>query len=228
MRRRLAAPGVAFATIGGLLVALTPLPTFTLKGGLATSGGYALALQIVLSLFLLAAIDDLPQSSPVDMSARRGGRPITPGYTDTTSDIRLALLRFYLWHPLSALFLAFGLATSLAALLIGLLPARSEAALIAVLLATALAQLSRLGLGYFGWCAGYAAGSVLALIRFDPSREPGSTQLVWLALVGGLWTFWGAIYGVKWLNRRRHGQRNDGKEHNIAILFLRTKSDLRT
>lgn len=212
MRRyyRLAAPGAAFAAIGGLLLLLAPLPAFRLVGGYATSGGYALALQVVLTLFLLTAVDDLQQPLPVDALAR-GDRAVAGRSTMTTSDIRHALLPFYLRRPLAALFLAFGVATSLAALLIGWVdPNRSsEVTLAAVLVVTALVQLPALAWGLPGWCAGFAAGSALALVRFG-GEDFEARARVWLPLVVGLWGLWGLVYGVKSLTRlgmtRRKGR----------------------
>jgi hypothetical protein len=212
---RLAAPGAAFAAIGGLLLLLAPLPEFRLVGGYVTSGGYALALQVVLTLFLLTAIDDFQQPLPVDAPAR-GDRAVAVRSTMSTSDTRHALLHLYRRRPLAALFLAFGVATSLAALLIGWLdPNRSsEVALAAVLVVTALVQLPAPAWGLPGWCAGFATGSVLALAGFG-DEDLEARVLGWLPLVVGLWALWGLVYGVTSLTRSRMARH---KGHDMAAV----------
>jgi hypothetical protein len=202
---RLAAPAASFALVGGALLVFAPLPGFELRGGIATSGGYALALQIVLTLFLLGGVDD---PLMVDWPSRDSRRR-TLGTARVVSDVRRALPRFYLWRPLPALFLAFGVSTSLAVVLIGLLDKsdsfeldsvsvrHSELVLAAILTVTALLQMPRLAPGFLGWCAGFAAGSALAQLRFDPPVHL-YTALSWLTLVVVLW---GLTKGVVTLRR---------------------------
>jgi hypothetical protein len=79
----------------------------------------------------------------------------------------------------------------------------SEAALATVLVATALVQVPALAPGFFGWCAGLAAGSVLAVIRFDPEADRAAVAQRWISLVVGLWAVWGLYYGAMVLRRRR-------------------------
>src|ERR1700694_3315596 len=56
---RLLSPGIIFTILGLIVLAAGKWPWFHLRGGLVTVGLYALALQIVLSALLIAAIDDL-------------------------------------------------------------------------------------------------------------------------------------------------------------------------
>jgi hypothetical protein len=204
---RLAAPGLAFAAIGGLLLVLAGRPAFALVGGLKTSGAYALALQVVLASFLLAAVDDLRQPFTADPHDYEPDRA-TPSTAHATSHIRHALPRFYLCRPLPASLLAFGLATSLAALLIGSLdPARvvhlddagsvslSEAVLAALLIVSSLAQLPVLDRGFFGWCVGFGAGCFVALRQFERDAGVAPNPFTWLALVVGLVVVGGIVYG---------------------------------
>ena len=117
MRRqlRLAAPAGSFAAVGVILLAFGASPEMRLRGGFTTSGGYALALQLLLALFLLAVIDDLQEPLPTERPG--AGRLLATGRAASPSNIHFPLLQFYLSNPLAALLLAFGLASSLGVLL---------------------------------------------------------------------------------------------------------------
>jgi hypothetical protein len=198
---RLAAPGAAFAGIGILLLVLAPLPNFTLIGGLTTSGGYALAIEVVLSMFLLATIDDLQQPLATDAHASVGDA-VNPGARDITPDIRSALRDFYRKRPLPALLLGFGLSTSVAALLIGAFEGVSwmvptEVVIAVILVLSSVVQLPTVGRGFFGWTVGFTLGSGIALHQFEREVNRGPQTTAWLALVAGLWALGGIAYGVK-------------------------------
>jgi hypothetical protein len=204
-RLRLAAPAIAFAAVGAILLFFGPSPELRLKGGFATSGAYALALQLVLASFLLAVIDDLQEPLPRE-------RPMTGLVTSgevVPEDIRRALLHFYLSSPIAALLLAFGLASSLGVLLSGLLDGaafaprlidsglpRSAVAMGVLLAVTSLAQLRARRAGFPGWCVGFAAGSTLAQIQFVAGVDINRTWQISLIAVVALVALWGAAHAV--------------------------------
>jgi len=193
---RLAAPGAAFAAIGVLLLVLAPLPSFTLVGGLVTSGCYALAVQIVLAMLLLAAIEDLQQ--PLDGQGSAGGTA-TAG---TGSHLRAALLDFYRRHPLPAALLGFGLATSVTAVFVGVLggvPHTAPTAVVVALLLvlSSVVQAPIVGRGYFGWTTGAAVGGFLALQQFDRIATFAPLLIAWIALLALLWVLGGIAYAVR-------------------------------
>jgi hypothetical protein len=217
MRRqlRLAAPAIAFAAVGVILLVFGPSPEMRLKGGIATSGGYALALQLVLALFLFAVIDDLQE--PLTTERPAVGRLLATGRT-TPADIRLALLQFYLSSPLAALLLAFGLAASLDVLLSGLLEgaafaprlldgglAPSAVPMGVLLVLTSLAQLPARRAGFLGWCVGFVAGSSLAQIQFVAGVDIALTLQSSVVIVVALAVLWGVVNGVRAARRARLG-----------------------
>lgn len=212
-RLRLAAPAIAFAAVGAVLLFFGPYPDMRLKGGFATSGAYALALQLVLASFLLAFIDDLQEPLPRERPVR--GHFLTSGEV-VPEDIRRALLQFYLSSPLAALLLAFGLALSLGVLLSGLLDGatyaprlidsglpRSAVAMGVLLLLTSLAQLRAPRAGFPGWCVGFAAGSALAQIQFVAGVAIDRTWQVALVAALALIVLWGAAHIVGAVRRAR-------------------------
>lgn len=195
-RYRLSAPAAAFALIGTMLL-LTPDMGFQLRGGLATSGSYALALQVVLALLLLAVIDDLHDPQPP--TTGYGGHSASP--PDPAFDIRQALMHFYAWKPVPMSFAAFGLATSLTAIAIGLFDRpgvfrfaeypgmalrHSEIVMGTVIVAMALLQLRKARWGYFGWCVGTAVGTAAAEIQMDPEAQLSPTVIGWSAFAAAL------------------------------------------
>lgn len=206
-RLRLAGPAIAFAAVGGILLVFGPYPEMRLRGGFTTSGAYALALQVVLALFLLAVVDDLQQPLPKQRSGR--GRLFAIGRV-APANLRTALLQFYLSNPLAALFLSFGLAASLGVLLSGLLDgewyapmlldsglARSAVPMAALLVVTSLAQLPTPGAGLPGWCVGFAAGSCLAQIHFVAQVDVNRTWQASFVIVGALTVLWGLAHVVR-------------------------------
>jgi hypothetical protein len=214
-RLRLAGPAMAFAAVGGVLLVFGHNPEMRLEGGFATSGGYALALQLVLALFLLAVIDDLQE--PLPMSRPGVGR-LHATCRAMPADIRLALLQFYLVSPLAALALSFGFASSLGVLLSGLLDgtesaprlldnglARSAEPMAVLLVVTSLAQLPARRAGVLGWCVGFAAGSSLAQIQFVAGVDIGLTWQRALVIVVALVVLWGIAHGVHTARRIQPG-----------------------
>jgi hypothetical protein len=159
----LAAPAAAFAVVGLALLVLGDSREFQLIGGLTTSGSYALALQVVLALFLLGGVDDLHQPLIVGSSVRNGRRR-GPDTDRPLFDMRHALARYYLTRPLPAFFLALGFSVSLTTVFIGLLDGTdhkiwlgsfewvrwSEVAAAAILAVATLVQIRRPGLGFLG------------------------------------------------------------------------------
>jgi hypothetical protein len=212
-RLRLAAPAIAFGAVGAILLLFGPNPEMRLKGGLATSGAYVLALQLVLASFLLAVIDDLQEPLPRERPVH--GHFLTSGEV-VPEDIRRALLQFYLSSPLAALLLAFGLASSLGVLLSGLLDGaayaprlidsglpRSAVAMGALLLLTSLAQLRARRVGFLGWCVGFAAGSALAQIQFVAGVDIDRTWQISLIAIVALIVLWGVAHIVSAVRRAR-------------------------
>lgn len=217
MRRyyRLAAPGAAFAAIGVLLLVLAPLPSFTLVGGLVTSGCYALAVQIVLTMLLLAAIEDLQQ--PLDGHGGAGGT----ASTGTGSNLRGALLDFYRRHPLPAALLGFGLATSVTAVFVGALggvPQMAPTAVVVALLLvlSSVVQVPAVGRGFFGWTAGAALGGFLALQRFDRVASFAPLLIASIVLLALLWVLGGIAYAVRKGKRGAAPAAQESKRHAAA------------
>lgn len=214
MRRseRLSAPAASFAVVGTALLIFGAAPAFQMRGGLTTSGGYALALQIVLALVLLGGVDVLSRPLIAVTSTRNGRRRPDPGRP--LFDIRRALARHYLSRPAPAFFLALGFSVSLATMLIGLLdhPDRrvalgsllvmpwSEVASASILVVATLVQIRRPGPGFLGWCPGFAVGNALTQISFDADAEAGLTWLTWLGLallLSLLWVLAGAAMAFR-------------------------------
>jgi hypothetical protein len=214
-RLRLAAPAIAFATVGAILLVFGPSSEMRLKGGFATSGAYALALQLVLTLLLLAVIDDLQEPLPREQPAR--GHLLATGHV-VSADIRRALLQFYLSNPLAALLLAFGLASSLGVLLTGLLDGvayaprlvdsgltRSAVTMGVLLVVTSLAQLPARRAGFPGWCVGFAIGSTLVQIQFVAGIDIERTWRTALVTVVALLVLWGVAHVVAAVRGARPG-----------------------
>jgi hypothetical protein len=213
----LAAPAAGFAVVGLALLVFGGSREFQLVGGLTMSGSYALALQVVLALLLLGGIDDLRQPLIVGTSARNG-RHRTPDTSRLLFDMRHALMRYYLSRPLPAFFLAFGLSVSLVTALIGLLDGTghlmgpgslgalrwSEVAAASILAVATLVQVRRPRPGFLGWCPGFAVGSALTHLVFDPQTD--QTGLTWLGLARLLSVLWALALAAVALTRRRRGR----------------------
>jgi hypothetical protein len=211
----LAYPAASFATVGVVLLIFGNLPGLRLVGGLTTSGTYALALQVVLALFLLGGVDDLPQPLIAAASTRkiRRGSP-DPGRP--LFDMRRALARYYATRPLPAFFLALGFSMSLTTLLIGVLdiPSRqielgslmvvrwSEMASAVILALATLVQARRPGPGFLGWCPGFAIGTATTQLVFDPQADSGYTLLSWFTVVVLLSAVWVLAFVAAALRRR--------------------------
>lgn len=217
MRRSeyLAAPAAGFASVGLALLILGSSRDFQLIGGLTTSGAYALALQVVLALLLLGGVDDLHQPLTVGTSVRNGRRRGPDTYRQLL-DMRRALARYHLTRPLPAFFLAAGFSVSLVTALIGLVDRTghvvtlgsfgespwSEVAAAAILTIATLVQIRRPGLGFLGWCPGFAVGTALTQLVFDPQADPTYTWLTWLGLALLLTVPWALALAVVALRRR--------------------------
>ena len=204
---RAGTPAFAFAVVGGLLLLLVPTVLPPIVGGLAGVAGYGLALQLVLTLFLLTAVDDF-QDVRVPSSWR--------AVTESAFDLHRTIPRYYRTKPVPAAFLAFGVAATLAALVIGLVDGGpthgylygtlvvrvSVFTMAALLLLTALVQVRRFGNGFFGWCTGFALGVAFAEIQFSAGTVVESTFLGWLGYAAGLCLVAGVGLVVMALRRR--------------------------
>ncbi|MFG1643445.1 hypothetical protein ACGFMK_24385 [Amycolatopsis sp. NPDC049252] len=209
---RLAAPAYAAAALGLIMLLTASMPYFQLTGGIAMTGGYTVALQLVLASSLLAAIDDFDDPGALSATGGRVGLPEADRTTPLSS--RNALLRFYLRRPGPALLAGFGSACSLSAIMIGLLDhgnyaveawglRYSELAMAVILPLTALPQLVKRGLGFFGWCWGMAAGVVLAQTFLDQGIERVQTILGWAGEAGVISLLGLVVKGIQIVARRR-------------------------
>lgn len=223
MRRlyRLAAPAIAFALIGSLLLLLAPSPAFELHGGLATSAAYALALQITLSLFVFIAVDDLEDPRLITPRHDVGRVVNARGSAANAFAMKHALVSFYLWRPLPAFLLALGGSMSIAALAIGLLDRpfgvhsvhqsvgvrNSDIALAAVLAATTLPQLPAGGRGFFGWTIGFSAGTSITQVALSFNVDVYKTALFWAGVAAGLCAVGIVRLGITAFLRRRKSRR---------------------
>jgi hypothetical protein len=172
MRAGFYAPATVFALLGVLDLSLAHVTFFQLRGGLSTYGAYVLALQVVLTMFLVAAIDDARDSAFADWHGLRD---------------------FYASRPVPALLLAFGVAASMTTIAVGvlgrntmMLPLRpgvatmwSELALGVVFVLTVLVQVGAEGRGAAGWCVGFAGGCVAGQIQLAANVNMPLTVLGW-------------------------------------------------
>ncbi|HUC22779.1 MAG TPA: hypothetical protein VMA73_08745 [Streptosporangiaceae bacterium] len=198
---RLLSPGVAFASLGIIVLAAGEWNWFQLRGGLVTLGLYGLALQIVLSALLTSGINDLSGSD----RWHRAGSSARPINSQGLAD-------FYLRSFLPALLLGFGLGASLSALAVGsfhdtglepdlLLKGfgvhRSEGTLGLVLVVGAALAWRRGGSAYFGWVIGVGLAAVFGQAVFVPWTDVAGTVLGWGGLAAvlcllRLLALWGA------------------------------------
>jgi hypothetical protein len=203
---RAGSPAFAFAVVGGLFLWLVPTVLPPIVGELRGAALYALAVQVALTLLLLAAIDDFQ-----DVRVPSAWRVTQSGFA-----VRRTVPRVYRTRALPALFLSFGVAVTVSAFVIALVdegPGHgyvhgtlvirfSELVMTGVLLVTALAQLWRFGNGYFGWCIGFAAGVACAEMRYSAGNVPESTFLGWAGYAAGLCLLGGVVAGVLAFRRR--------------------------
>jgi hypothetical protein len=118
---RLLSPGILFASVGLAVLLVSGWPWFQMRGGLATTGGLAFALQFVLSMVALSAIDDLAHSSTPAFAGGRAGRGSGGLIEISTRPISfsqafLELHRRTFWP---AFLVAFGAGATLSALVAG-------------------------------------------------------------------------------------------------------------
>jgi hypothetical protein len=221
-RRRLRSPAVAFSVIGLLGLYAASVPGTLLRGGLAGNGLYLLALQFVASAMAMSAIDDSRDPQLADAGSEPWWRTNSPPPGLASFQLRRALLQFYLWYPMAACLLAWGLSISLSFIAIGILdrglevddgfgPALdaprvhdSEVALGSLLVLTVLLTLSRRGLGRYGWVVGFAMGVVVTQVTLNVSASDSGTAANWALLGAGLIAL-SVIYAVaqRLLGRRR-------------------------
>jgi hypothetical protein len=208
-RRRLRSSAVAFSVLGLIGLSYAAQPGMAFRGGLAGVGLYLLTLQLVVSALAISAIDDSrdPQLMDPAGESRWRIRPSTPGAA--TFQLRRALWHFYLRHFLSASLLAWGLATSLSMIAIGVLdhgrspgtvgalavalPAdrvrASDLALGTVLLLTVLLTLRHRGAGRYGWVVGFVTAVLIAQVSFNIGWDEEATAGYWMLSGAALLTF---------------------------------------
>jgi hypothetical protein len=199
---RLLSPGVVFAVLGVIVLVAGEWAWFQMRGGLLTTGGYVLALQIVLSALLSSSIDDLSPGSftlPVHRIGRGSGELIA--ISTRPISFSRALLDFYRRPFWPVLLLGFGVGASLSALAYGFFlwtgrtdvpplrtlgTNRSEVA-IGTLLLLGAAILWRQGdRSYYGWVIGVTVAAVIGQYRFVPTTNIGGTLAGWGGLAIGL------------------------------------------
>jgi hypothetical protein len=197
---RLLSPGIVFACLGLVVLLVSKLTWFHLRGGLTTLGLYTLALQLVLSALLISAIDDLSGGGPA-LLWHRAGRG-TGEFLDISArpiSFSRGLIEFYRRPFWPAFLLGFGLGASLSALAAGffeeganITPAiefgsvsmrRSEAVLGVILLLGAALLWWRGGRSYFGWVIGICLATALGQIVFVPSTSVYLTLASWGSLI---------------------------------------------
>ncbi len=222
-RHRLWAPAVAFCVLGLTLLVWTTRGDLDLHGGPVTGGLYTLALQIVLSAFLLSAIDDFRDPGLAERRPRRRWYRLETAANAGPLRIRQALWRFYFWRPVPAFVLALGLGIPLAVVAIGALdglsdtglaggvyvPALegqaygSEVAMGLVLAAVALPLAWRRATGVIGWVTGFSTGVLLAQLAHQPGTDLTATVQGYTAFGALLCGIWVARLGVDRIVRRR-------------------------
>ncbi len=205
---RLFAPGLAFGIVGVLVLWAGADDDYELRGGPVVSGVYGIAMQVVLSLLLLASIDDFG-----DRSRARRMTPVAHGLVDHYNEraqsygFAHALARFYLDLFAPMALLAFGVGATLSAIVDGALSSRefsgwslhpSEFAMGSILLVGAAFLLVKGTLGSFcGWCIGFAMATALGQGSFvegtDDATVPAwglfaaalcATRVLWWIVTG--------------------------------------------
>jgi hypothetical protein len=195
---RLLSPGIVFATLGIVVFSVSKLSWFQVRGGLMTIGLYALAIQIVLSALLIAAIDDLSGSGLWHRVGRGTGKL---GISARPISFSRGLVEFYQRPFWPACLAGFGLGASLSVLIVGSFHEtgttpdfafqslgifRSEAVLGLILIFVAALLWWRGGRSYFGWVIGMVLATVIGQMVFVPKTDAGATIAGWGGLMIGL------------------------------------------
>jgi hypothetical protein len=181
---------------------------FHVRGGLMTVGLYGLAFQIVLSLLLVFAIDDLSSSGLWHLIGRSTGELVD--ISARPIGFSRALMEFYRRPFWPAFLLGFGLGASISAFAVGLFQEatapsdylsvglgmhRSEVTLGAILLLGS-AFLWRHGRSYFGWSIGVSLATVLGQIAFVPGTNIYLTATSWGSLAIALCLLRVVAFGI--------------------------------
>lgn len=224
MRRlRLWAPTYAFLVFALALLVAISWAGLSFRGGLVGGGLYALALQVVASLFLVVSILDLRNPGLVDRPPSRGlARDRRPAErkAETGFDIRRAIWRFYSGHPVPAFLLSLGASITLTAVAMGLLDRTqggafdyfwvtpdlalkpSEVAL-GLTLGIVAIRLVRLGAwGVYGVILGFSAGAVLSQALLATDVDVRLTVLGWTAFAAALIVVAAVGDGTRYLRAR--------------------------
>jgi hypothetical protein len=206
-----------------VLLVWTTAGNLDLHGGLVTGGLYVLALQLVLSAFLLSAIDDFRDPGLAEPGRQRRWYRLDAAADAGPLRIRQALWRFYSRRPAPAFVLALGLAIPLAVVAIGALDGSSgtgppggvyvpaleaqlygsEVAMGLVLAAVALPLAWRRATGVIGWVTGFSTGVLLAQLAHQPGTDLTATVQGYTAFGALLCGIWVARLGVDRIVRRR-------------------------
>jgi hypothetical protein len=200
---RLLSPGLSFAMIGLVVLALGQWFWILFQDRFTIVGIYAFAGQVLFSALLVSAIDDLSGSSPWHLVGRGTGALLRISARPVS--FRRALAEFYRLPFWPVCLLGFGFAASLTTFAVGIfqetnLPVnadnipiiagiymvRSEVLLASVLVLGAALLWWRGSASYFGWVIGICLATMLGQIVFAANVNPGVTALSWAGGMTGL------------------------------------------
>jgi hypothetical protein len=199
---RLLSPGLSFAAIGLIVLALGEWFWIQFQDRLTIVGIYAFIGQVLLSALLISAIDDLSGSIPWHLVGRGTGALLRISARPVS--FRRALAEFYRLPFWPIFLLGFGFAVSLTTFAVGIFQesssaatdfipiiagidmAQSEALVGSVLFLGAALLWWRGNASYFGWVIGVCLATMLGEIVFVANVNPGVTALSWAVGMIGL------------------------------------------
>lgn len=204
---RLLSPGLSFAAIGLIVLAIGKWYWDQFQDRLIIVGIYAFAGQVLLSALLVSAIDDLSGSSPWHLYGRGTGALLRISARPVS--FRRALAEFYRLPFWPVCLLGFGFAVSLTTFAVGIfqetstgvndfipvsfIPVsadiymqRSEVMLVSVLGLGAALLWWRGRASYFGWVIGICLATMLGEMVFVANVNTKVTALSWASGMAGL------------------------------------------
>jgi hypothetical protein len=199
---RLLSPGLSFAAIGLIVLALGVWFWVQFQDRLTIVGIYAFAGQVLLSALLISAIDDLSGSSPWHLVGRGTGALLRISARPVS--FRRALAEFYRLPFWPVCLLGFGFGVSLTTFAVGIFQEASSAVTDSIpIIANIRIEQSEVLLGsvlilgaallwwrgrasYFGWVIGICLATMLGEIVFVADVNPGLTALSWAGGMIGL------------------------------------------